>query len=235
MAAWPVACAEWNSQRRDGTVSTTLLIVDDLGMCKLAATAADDSLEIVMHRYERASTMLTQSADRGLGQAPYYNIDARMPVGTTTDQIHTMLQNLLVEPFKMTIHRETRETDAYRLIIANGGSKLKEVEPAKGNVVLPPSPPTQRDADGWMIAPRRAGVFVDNRSDRSRWTFQQSRGTDLATALERRLGQPVTYATSLRGNYDFMLTFSAEALPALIDPLGFPVTPPVGVVRAGID
>jgi DNA replication protein DnaC len=37
------------------------LIIDDLGMRKLPATAADDLLEIVMRRYERASTMLTSN------------------------------------------------------------------------------------------------------------------------------------------------------------------------------
>ena len=38
-----------------------LLIVDDLGMRKLPATAAEDLLEIVMRRYERASTLLTSN------------------------------------------------------------------------------------------------------------------------------------------------------------------------------
>src|SRR5262245_10708223 len=35
----------------------------------------------------------------------YYEIDARMPVEATTEQIKTMLQNLLAERFKMMIHR----------------------------------------------------------------------------------------------------------------------------------
>lgn len=38
-----------------------LLIIDDLGMRKLPATAAEDLLEIVMRRYERTSTMLTSN------------------------------------------------------------------------------------------------------------------------------------------------------------------------------
>jgi DNA replication protein DnaC len=38
-----------------------LLIVDDLGMRKLPATAAEDLLEIIMRRYERASTILTSN------------------------------------------------------------------------------------------------------------------------------------------------------------------------------
>ena len=38
-----------------------LLIVDDLGMRKLPHTAAEDLLELIMRRYERASTLLTSN------------------------------------------------------------------------------------------------------------------------------------------------------------------------------
>ncbi len=38
-----------------------LLIIDDVGMRKLLLTAAEDLLEIVMRRYERASTLLTSN------------------------------------------------------------------------------------------------------------------------------------------------------------------------------
>jgi len=38
-----------------------LLIIDDLGMRKLPATAAEDILELVMRRHERASTLLTSN------------------------------------------------------------------------------------------------------------------------------------------------------------------------------
>ena len=41
--------------------SVSLLIIDDLGMRKLPHTAAEDLLEIVMRRYERASTLLTSN------------------------------------------------------------------------------------------------------------------------------------------------------------------------------
>jgi DNA replication protein DnaC len=41
--------------------SVALLIIDDFGMRKLPATAAEDLLEIVMRRYERASTLLTSN------------------------------------------------------------------------------------------------------------------------------------------------------------------------------
>jgi len=41
--------------------SVALLIIDDFGMRKLPSSAAEDLLEIVMRRYERASTLLTSN------------------------------------------------------------------------------------------------------------------------------------------------------------------------------
>jgi DNA replication protein DnaC len=41
--------------------SVPLLIIDDLGMRKLPSTAAEDLLELVMRRYERASTLFTSN------------------------------------------------------------------------------------------------------------------------------------------------------------------------------
>jgi DNA replication protein DnaC len=38
-----------------------LLIIDDLGMRKLPATAAEDLLEVIMRRYERRSTLITSN------------------------------------------------------------------------------------------------------------------------------------------------------------------------------
>ena len=38
-----------------------LLIIDDLGMRKLPLTAAEELLEIIMRRYDRASTILTSN------------------------------------------------------------------------------------------------------------------------------------------------------------------------------
>lgn len=42
-------------------VTMPLLILDDLGMRKLPMTAAEDLLEIIMRRYERASTLITSN------------------------------------------------------------------------------------------------------------------------------------------------------------------------------
>lgn len=59
-----IADATLDGTRRDLFADLTtvpLLIIDDLGMRKLPHTAAEDLLELVMRRYERASTILTSN------------------------------------------------------------------------------------------------------------------------------------------------------------------------------
>jgi len=59
-----IADATLDGIRKDcfaALASVPLLIVDDLGMRKLPATAAEDLLEVIMRRYERASTLLTSN------------------------------------------------------------------------------------------------------------------------------------------------------------------------------
>jgi DNA replication protein DnaC len=48
-------------ERLELLTTVPLLIIDDLGMRKLPSTAAEDLLELVMRRYERASTLLTSN------------------------------------------------------------------------------------------------------------------------------------------------------------------------------
>lgn len=56
------AALDGNRKQQMELFSTVpLLVIDDLGMRKLPATAAEDLLEIVMRRYERTSSLLTSN------------------------------------------------------------------------------------------------------------------------------------------------------------------------------
>lgn len=48
-------------EHMDELATVPLLVVDDLGMRRLPHTAAEDLLELVMRRYERASTLITSN------------------------------------------------------------------------------------------------------------------------------------------------------------------------------
>ena len=59
-----IADATLDGTRKDylaDLAAVPLLIIDDLGMRKLPHTAAEDLLELIMRRYERASTVLTSN------------------------------------------------------------------------------------------------------------------------------------------------------------------------------
>ena len=48
-------------QHMELLTTVPLLIIDDMGMRKLPLTAAEELLEIIMRRYERASTLITSN------------------------------------------------------------------------------------------------------------------------------------------------------------------------------
>ena len=59
-----IADADLDGKRKEYMellATVPLLIIDDLGMRKLGPTAAEELLEIVMRRYERASTLVTSN------------------------------------------------------------------------------------------------------------------------------------------------------------------------------
>ena len=81
-------------------VTVPLLIIDDLGMRKLPLTAAEELLEIIMRRYEWASTMLTSNRpveDWGklLGDAAAVSamLDRLLHHGTHTQVRSAQLEN----------------------------------------------------------------------------------------------------------------------------------------------
>src|SRR5262249_24491555 len=55
-----------------------------------------------------------------------WDILAKIPEGQPADRAPEMMQNLLVERFKLSIHRENREQSVYALVVGQGGLKIKE-------------------------------------------------------------------------------------------------------------
>jgi uncharacterized protein (TIGR03435 family) len=53
-----------------------------------------------------------------------FDIVATVPTGATREQLRMMLQHLLAERFKLAVHRESREMQTFRLVVAPGGPKL---------------------------------------------------------------------------------------------------------------
>jgi uncharacterized protein (TIGR03435 family) len=165
-----------------------------------------------------------------------FDITATMPPDTTKEQFRAMLQNLLAERFKMTVHRETKELPMYSLVVAKGGPKMKEaadvLPPKDDGDAAPPPPPLPMQPkigpDGFPILPQlagRGGLFMIMMNGRARFIAQQQTMQDLAGRLTNQLSRTVTDATALKAKYDFTLTFSPEGMNGPMGPL--PPPPPV--------
>jgi uncharacterized protein (TIGR03435 family) len=140
-----------------------------------------------------------------------FDIAAKLPAGATREQVNDMLQNLLVDRFKLTFHRTKKDFPVYALVVAKGGAKLKESdlngvaasEFAKG----PDQVAASGSAAGVSVDLGRGSsfTFANNKLDVKR--LPTGRFTDL---LARFVDRPVVDMTNLTGVYDYDITVSPE-------------------------
>jgi uncharacterized protein (TIGR03435 family) len=113
-----------------------------------------------------------------------YDIAARTSPQTTQAELRVMLQSLLIERFKLSTHRETKELPAYALFVAKNGPKL---HPSAGEQQLPV-----------LFAPP------------ARFIGQGSTMQGLANVLGRPARRMVVDRTGIAGTFDFSLTWSPD-------------------------
>ncbi len=142
-----------------------------------------------------------------------FDVTAKIAPGATRDQFREMLQNLLVERFKLAYRRETKEMDAFDLVVGKGGFKLHEsVDEAPG--ASRENVPARRMGEMSGAAPGGAagGIVPTNNSGgatRSGTSTMRGKMTTerLCVSLARQVQRPVIDATGLTGKYDFDLTW----------------------------
>lgn len=66
-----------------------------------------------------------------------YDIAATMAPDTSMERFRLMLQNLLTDRFKISLHRESRVMPIFALSVAKGGPKLKVSPPSSASGILP--------------------------------------------------------------------------------------------------
>ena len=143
-----------------------------------------------------------------------YNVNAKVPHGTTREQFRLMLQSLLEERFQMAIHWEKKESQVFELIQAKAGHKLKEsVEDS-----VPPAESASTKGETTARASKLEPGIMAMRTGADGATKIESHGVALdqiVRMLSNWIGKPVLDATGLKGKYDFNLSFSMEGLPGL--------------------
>jgi uncharacterized protein (TIGR03435 family) len=143
-----------------------------------------------------------------------YDITATIPEGTTKEQFAVMLQNLLLDRFKIKLHHETKEFPLYELSVAKNGPRLKaSVADPNVNPNDPPPPPgpLPKGKDGLpQLPPGRKGLFMMLRPGGFHLAAMVQSMPELAQALSDQLGSAVVDKTGLTGTYEFTLDFAPE-------------------------
>lgn len=122
-----------------------------------------------------------------VGPGDKYNIEATAEEKVSTDQLRLLLQNLLVDRFKLSVHRDFKpDQDVYNLVVAKNGPKFQEVKVEA------------------YTGSRRAG--------RGLLSTEQMKMADLAVWLEGEVETSVYDKTGLNGIYKFDLVFTPEAV-----------------------
>lgn len=140
-----------------------------------------------------------------------FDFTAKAPQGATKEHFHRMLQNLLVERFKLALHHEQKEMPTYELAVAESGVKMKES--------APDAAPVQEDP--WAIARYTIGkdgypVFPDGRGGLAgfnghyRWIGFSVSMQEVVKTLSFHLGRPVIDATGLKGKYDIDMRWGID-------------------------
>lgn len=153
----------------------------------------------------------------------YYNIEAKIPPGTSKADSNLMLQRLLVERIGLVVRHEIREQTVYELMVAKGGHKLREPEPAGAGGLddsLPSTmvgyPPVRvvRDKNGNQQLPpgKTALAHVGIGGGMVRYLGRMEAISSLVAVLEGSLHHLVIDRTGLTGTYDFTFDFVPEGL-----------------------
>jgi uncharacterized protein (TIGR03435 family) len=114
-----------------------------------------------------------------------YDIDAKANSRASGKELVEMLQTLLADRFKLTLHRETRQVPGYALVVAKSGLKIKP----SGN---------ENTTENESVT-----KFTATHVDMPR----------LARLAERVLKQPVIDDTHITGGYDFTLEYATDGNP----------------------
>jgi uncharacterized protein (TIGR03435 family) len=157
------------------------------------------------------------SAPRGLGNLRF-DIAAKLPEGSTPDQLPQMLQWLLAERFSLVVHGETRSLPALALLVAKDGPKMRPAAPDP-DAPAQPAPgrleKAGRTLDGlWSPDPREFGVTAFSATAGNLHVeFTRLPMDALAQILADNMQMPVLDATGLEGRYQVTLDLPLPGAP----------------------
>jgi uncharacterized protein (TIGR03435 family) len=168
-----------------------------------------------------------------------WDILAEIPQGQSAARAPEMMQGLLAERFKLSIHRENHERSVYALVIGKGGLKIQEAAAEQQDTASQPAGISLR-----MSNETRAGVI----SGKAVATVRLIAGPDggmqlgfaritmaaLAERLTQYMDRPVVDETQLRGTYQVTLELPSGAMNGIAFAQKLAILAGLGSVGAGI-
>ena len=155
-----------------------------------------------------------------------FDVLAKLPEGASREQVPEMLQALLAERFKLTVHRESKEHAVYALVVGKNGPKLKESPPDADAPAGGGAPAAADDANPQVRVSGRGENTQVSISGGQIGTAHMSMGPGgtmhleaptmnmaaFADTLSRFFDRPVVDLTELKGTYQVALDLSMEDL-----------------------
>jgi len=139
---------------------------------------------------------------------PTYEIAAKVPPGTTKEEFHVMLQNLVIDRFKLAFHYAKKEMPVRYLVVAKGGLRMKESPPEPANTEVVADSAT---GPATTSTPDRIPYSMTMKNGRSTWMARGVTMGGIVSMLAAHLREPITDGTALTGKYDFTLSWVAES------------------------
>jgi uncharacterized protein (TIGR03435 family) len=145
-----------------------------------------------------------------------FDISAKLPEGTTREQVPEMVKSLLEDRFQIKTHREQKEMPVYAMVVMPGGSKMKETAEEAGPVDGKPSA-IQRSAQGGPegvnvgYGPGSYFKFADNKIEGRKLSM-----LNFVDVLGRFVDRPVVDDTKLAGRYDLDVELTENDYNAML-------------------
>jgi uncharacterized protein (TIGR03435 family) len=155
-----------------------------------------------------------------------FDINAKIPDGALRSQLPGMLQVLLEDRFKLTLHRDKRDFPIYALTLAKGGPKFKESAPDseadsdksgadKSNINVS----VTGGGRGGAVVNLGRGSYISNSGGKVE-AHKVTIAALLDSAVTRFFDRPVVDMTGLTGTYDITLTYGVEDLRLMLRNVG---------------
>jgi uncharacterized protein (TIGR03435 family) len=153
-----------------------------------------------------------------------FDVIGNIPEGATKEQVPQMLQALLAERFKLTMHRESKDQQVYAMVIGKGGLKIKEVETPKPAQDAAAPNPGVTGSSSVSISQTKGGATVSDGTGKTQKMIPSPDGktmrleitgatlAELAEGLSPLTDHPVVDMTGQTGKYEMALEISMQEM-----------------------